>query len=204
VTPGTLRILGAGGHAKVVAEAWQSSGGTVIAFHDDDPKRAGTRVLGIAIAGDSTSAATFAEPLHLAIGSNQARRALDERLAGATYRSVVHANAWVSPTAEIAPGCLVGAGAILQAECRIGRHTIVNTAAVVEHDCAIGNFVHVAPGVRLGGGVTIGDEALVGTGAVLLPGVTVGPRATIGAGAVVRHDVDGGAKVYGVPAKPAR
>jgi sugar O-acyltransferase (sialic acid O-acetyltransferase NeuD family) len=197
-----LRILGAGGHAKVVAEAWASRGGTVAAFHDDNESMRGGSLLGITISGDTASALESGDPLHIAIGSNDARRSLDAELAGAAFQSVVHATAWVSPTASVGDGTLVGAGAVLQGECRVGRHVIVNTAAVIEHDCVIGDFVHVAPGVRLGGNVEIGDGALVGIGSVILPGRRVGAKAVVGAGAVVIGDVEPGAVVVGNPARP--
>ena len=49
----------------------------------------------------------------------------------------------------------------------------------------------------------IGEEAFVGAGAVLLPRITVGAGATVAAGAVVTRDVEPGATVLGVPARPA-
>lgn len=196
-----LRILGAGGHAKVVAEAWQSSGGTVAAFHDDDPATAARAVLGLPVSGNLGSALGHGDPLHLAIGANAARRDLDAELRDADWASVIHATAWVSPTTKVAPGCLIGANAILQAECTIGRHVIINTGAIVEHDCTVGAFAHIAPGVRLGGNVTIGEAALIGTGAIVLPGLSIGADATVGAGAVVTRDVEAGATVVGAPAR---
>ncbi len=44
--------------------------------------------------------------------------------------------------------------------------------------------------------------ASLGSGAVILGGVTIGEAALVGAGAVVRHDVEGGTTVVGVPARP--
>ncbi len=80
---------------------------------------------------------------------------------------------------------------------------LINTGAVVEHDCAIGDYAHVAPNATLGGGVTVGADAHVGMGAVVIEGRRVGASAFVAAGAVVVADVPDGARVAGVPARPA-
>ena len=200
----SLRVLGAGGHAKVAAEAWMCGGGIVSAFHDDDLARVSHRLLGILIAGPIRAAAASGDPLHIAIGSNDARRRIADGLAGASFPRVRHPAATFSPSSELGEGCLVAAGAILQPECTVGRHSIINTSAIIEHDVVVGDFVHVAPGVRLGGSVFIEDEALVGIGATVLPGVRIGHGAIIGAGAVVVRDVPPRSVFVGNPAAPIR
>jgi acetyltransferase-like isoleucine patch superfamily enzyme len=52
------------------------------------------------------------------------------------------------------------------------------------------------------GPVTIGDDVFLGQRAVVLGGVTVGSGATVAAHAVVTRDVEPGAVVAGVPARP--
>ncbi|TMK26804.1 MAG: hypothetical protein E6G62_01520 [Actinobacteria bacterium] len=62
--------------------------------------------------------------------------------------------------------------------------------------------MHVASGARLASAVVVGPEAHIGAGSTVLQGRTIGARAVVGAGAVVTHDVDDGAVVVGVPARP--
>ena len=52
--------------------------------------------------------------------------------------------------------------------------------------------------------IVIGAHVWIGRGAAVLPGVRIGDRAVIGANAVVTHDVEAGAVVAGVPARPLR
>jgi acetyltransferase EpsM len=196
-----LRILGAGGHAKVAAEAWQSAGGEVIALHDDDAARHGMAVLGITIEGRLAAALGREGLLHIAIGDNMARQRIAAGQADARFPTVIHRRSIVSETARVGAGTLVCAGAIVQADAAIGRHTIINTAAVVEHDVAIGDFVHIAPGVRLGGGVQVEQGALIGIGAIVLPGRKIAAGVVVGAGAVVLRDVEAGEIVAGNPAR---
>lgn len=49
---------------------------------------------------------------------------------------------------------------------------------------------------------TIGDDVFIGAGARVLGDVSIGNGAKVGANAVVVHDVDAGATVVGIPAKP--
>ena len=200
----TLRILGAGGHAKVALEAWRSTGQGVTALHDDSAELHGRLVLGVPVAGRIADALATDDELHLAIGDNEARRRIGAGLDEDRFPRIVHAAAWISPSSSLAAGVLVCAGAVVQAEAMIGRHTIVNSQALVEHDVEIGEFSHVAPGVRLAGGVRIGAGSLIGLGAVLLPGIVVGRNAVIGAGAIVVRDVPDSAVVVGNPARPIR
>ena len=198
VTPRSLVILGAGEHARVVAEAARSTEAwDSIAFNDageDD-----------VLAARLDATPPDARPaLVLGFGADAAarRRAVDRFDRSTTWATVVHARAWVSPTAQIEGGTVVLAGAIVSAGAIVGRHAIVNTSAVVEHDTSVGEFAHVAPGAVLGGGVVVGAGALVGLGALVRDHVTIGADAVIGMGSVVVHEIDAGRTVGGNPARP--
>jgi len=196
-----LTVVGAGGHAKVIIATARAAGWSVEVIVDDDQRRWGTTIGGIAIAGPSS--AELANPnatCVLAIGDNATRRRL-----GATARcrfaTIVHPHASVDPSVALGLGTVVFAGAVIQPDTRIGAHGIANTGCSIDHDCVLGDAVHVAPGARLAGEVTLGDEVFVGIGAVLIPRVKVGARTTIGAGAAVVRDLPAGVVAVGVPAR---
>jgi sugar O-acyltransferase (sialic acid O-acetyltransferase NeuD family) len=113
----------------------------------------------------------------------------------------------ISQRAYIAPGSVIGEGAIMMpfsaisTPARIGRFFHANFHSIVGHDNVIGDFVTLAPAAVLLGNVTVLDYAYIGTGAIIMPGVTIGAAATVGAGAVVLKDVPDGETVIGVPAR---
>ncbi len=202
----TLVILGAGGHAKVVADAARLAGWIVAGFVDERrPERIGERFADAHLLSPQVLDNSDAEiAVAVAIGDCGARFAAARRLAarGFLLPAVVHPRAIVAASASIGPGCQLLAGAIINPEAKLGLAVLVNTAATVDHDCVIGDGVHLAPGVHLAGNVSVGDGSLVGIGTVVKPGVRIGRNCTIGAGSVVLHDVPDGATVYGVPARP--
>ncbi len=205
VTMGSLAILGAGGHGRVVADAALASGWAAVAFFDDGWPAAAGSPLG-SVKGTSADlcrvAADYTAAI-VAIGNNAARLAKIGalRAAGLPVVSVVHPAAVVSPFATIGPGSAVFAGAIINPCASVGEGCIINTAASVDHDCVLEDGVHVGPGARLGGGVRLGRASWIGIGASVRHGIAVGAGATVGAGAAAVSDVPAGVVVLGVPAK---
>jgi sugar O-acyltransferase (sialic acid O-acetyltransferase NeuD family) len=194
-----LGIIGAGEHGRVAADAWIASGGQLTAYYDDGTPP--THLLRAPLAGDSAAAVAMGGALHVAIGSNAARRKVGDVLEDDRCPLVIHPRAVVSRYAALGAGTLLCAAAVVQTDAKIGRHVIVNTGAVVEHDCIIADFVHLAPRTVLGGSVQIGVAAFIGIGAIILPGVRIGEGAVVGAGAVVLKDVVAHSVVVGNPAR---
>ena len=198
-------ILGAGGHAKVVADILMAQGTHVQGFLDDDPHLCGEMRLGLPVLGAIDVYLDY-EPdgLIIGIGDNRARRSIAERLsiqAQRLWRNAVHPRATIARSVRLGRGIVVAAGAVINPDSVLGDHAIINTGATVDHDCTIGGFVHVAPGARVAGGVVLGEGAFLGIGSSLIPQISVGEWTTIGAGSVVTSDLAANLIAFGVPAR---
>jgi sugar O-acyltransferase (sialic acid O-acetyltransferase NeuD family) len=195
-------FYGAGGHAKVVVEAWQAAGGEASAVVDDNSEI--KTLLDFSVTHPSTiSKFSFNTPVIVSVGSNVTRKRISMSISN-HFGTVLHPSAIISTSARIQEGSVVFAGAIVNAVSQIGKHCIVNTGAKIDHDCVLNDFVHVAPGATICGGVTIGEGTLVGAGAVILPLKKIGEWSVVGAGAVVIEDVPPFSMVVGNPAKVIR
>ena len=201
-----LVIVGAGGHAAVVAEAAQLlAAWDEICFIDDKYPDL-SQVIGLPVVADMSEInkliANKADFV-VAIGDNDLRFRLHQQIeqAGGEMVSVVHPSATVSRSAMVHPGTVILAQAAVNARTTIGAACIVNTAATIDHDCKIESGVHISPGAHLAGGVSVGERAWVGIGASVMNDVSIGFDAIIGASAAVISDVAANDTVAGVPAK---
>lgn len=194
----SLRIIGAGGHGRVLADIAQAMGYMDIAFLDAEfPNLTRSGVWDvIGTPADIDDGAEYA----LGVGHNQTRIDLLESFP-ADLVTLIHPSAIVSPHAEIGTGGVICAGALIGAFARLGQGCIVNTGASVDHDCVLADGVHISPGVSLGGGVFVGARTWVGIGAVVREYKSIGSDVMVGAGAAVTRDVADGARMGGVPAK---
>ena len=205
-------VIGAGGHAAVVADAFMACGVEIVGFTDSDPRRNGGSHLGLPVLGSDESVLSGykQDRIMLAngiggIASAEIRRSVQTTLqqAGWRFATVQHPSAIVSSRAQIGPGVQLLAGSIVQVGASIGEGSIVNTGAIVEHDCEIGSFVHAAPRAPLCGDVKVGSGSHVGAGSVVRQGLRLGPCTVVGAGAVVVKDFEGHGVLIGNPARRA-
>ena len=206
-----LLILGAGGHAKVVAEtAIASANFSEVAFLDDRcsgpdqlPSVLGFPVLGsLALALEPAHREQFASAA-VAFGNATARLNWIEQLdtAGYALPVLIHPTAWVSPSAQLASGSVVFAQAAVQALASIGVGSILNTGCSVDHDAQLAGGVHICPGAHLAGEVQVGARTWIGIGASVIQQVRIGSDVTVGAGAAVVRDLPDGVTAVGVPAR---
>lgn len=163
-----LAILGAGGHGRVIADAWKDT----VQFYDDNK-------------ADYPNICDLPKGIKfiVGIGNNRDRKHFfyfyrDHR----TPISVIHETATISGI--VSCGTFVGAGAIIQVNVHVGQNCIINTGAQIDHDCIIEDHAHIAPGAVLCGGVHVGEGALVGANATVLPNQKVPSWSTIRAGSV--------------------
>lgn len=202
-------VVGAGGHAVVVADTLLATGQAVLGFVDASAAKAGTHLLGLPVLGDEDALREYT-PQSVALANGiggtgreaglRARVQVRLEAAGWRFVTVRHPSAIVSAHAEVGEGAQLLAGSVVQPCACIGRGAIVNTRAVVEHDARVGAFAHVAPGAVLCGNVVLGDGAHVGAGATVRHGVVLGDGVVVGIGAAVVADHAAGVLV-GVPAR---
>jgi len=188
VSTPVIGIIGAGGHATVVASTLLAAGHEVAGFFDDAPDSWGTRILDRPVLGPlrqiPASGCTHGV---IGIGDNQVRKTLAERLP-LEWITAVHPFAWVHPEATLGPGTIVCAGCVVQPGARIGSHVILNTRSSVDHHAHVGDYAHLAV-AHLAGGASVDEGVFMALGSMVLPKIRVGAWATVGAGAIVTKEV---------------
>ncbi|MDQ8029582.1 MAG: DapH/DapD/GlmU-related protein [Brevundimonas sp.] len=181
-----IHLIGAGGHGKVVIDAWLAAGGAQEQLCVRDGRAAMTdrTVLGLPVLSPEIDDSLADAEVHVAIGDNTARAALITAAlaAGARLRTIRHPSASVSAFADIGDGGFIGAGVVIGPDASTGQGVIVCAGAVIDHDSRIG------------------DHAFIGPGAVVASRLSIGPRAVVRAGAVVTRDLAAG-EIW--PAPPA-
>lgn len=204
----SIIIIGAGGHARVLASALKAAGKMLAGFVDRDASLWGTVIDGSPVlGGDDLLRQTDGSPVLVnGIGSTElpmARREIFERFSSRGFRfaRVVHPSAIVATGADLGDAAQLMAGAVLQPGVAIGVNSIINTGAIIDHDSRIGAHCHVAPGCTLSGNVQVGDMSHIGTGTTVIEGIRIGANVVVGAGTVVIRDLADGKRVIGVPAR---
>lgn len=179
-----INIYGKGDHAKVVKNALSThlqKARVSYLYNDNDY--------------DSSSE----DPWLIAIGNNNNRRIIANKLKDKKFTTVVHHTAICD--VKVGAGSQVMMGAVIQIDTKIGKHCIINTSASIDHDCILDDFTFIGPNATLCGGVHISEGSFIGAGSVILPYIKIGKNCMIGAGSVVTKDLPDNCTAYGNPAK---
>lgn len=203
-------IIGAGGHAKVIADIilkrrqLLNENIEIVGFLDDnfenlkDKEIFGYKVLGnLNFLNDLKSK----DYLYIiAIGNNQIRKKIVDKNIDINYYTAIHPTAVIANDVEIGKGTVIMANVVINSYSSIGIHCIINTASIVEHDNIIGDYVHISPNVTLCGEVKVEICSWVGAGSNIKQGVSIGENSIVGLGSVVLENVNKNSIVVGVPA----
>jgi sugar O-acyltransferase (sialic acid O-acetyltransferase NeuD family) len=209
--PRDLFILGAGGHAREVAqlvEALNQVRPTYVlrGFVERDATAVGRRVGRYTVVASDQDIVRQQASVVLGLGFPDAIRRVASLLQdapGLERPALVHPTViWQPDAVTMGQGAVICAGAILTTDVRLGSFTVINRAVNISHDVEVGDWSVINPGAQVSGDVTIGRGCLIGAGAIILQGRHIGDGAVVGAGAVVTHDVPPGTTVVGAPARP--
>lgn len=207
--PKQVVIIGAGGHAQVIADIIQESGDIVYGFLDDNLKK-GTVIANderLKVIGDFNT--RFTLPIThpelefiIAIGDNKRRKEIAEKnVPNMKYYTAIHPSANIGINVSIGEGTVIMANACINASANIGKHCIINTGAIIEHDNQLEDYVHISPNATLCGTVKVGELTHIGAGATVKNNINIISHCTVGAGAVVVKYIKEEGTYVGVPAK---
>lgn len=181
-----LLIIGASSFGRLIQVLAEECGREVEGFIDDFHS-------GKEIVGDRSKLGSRYTPdrfdLVLAVGYRHMAARLEIMAAharqGFDFPALVHPQARVSRKAEIGAGCLVMAGANIDAFVQVESLCVLWPEAVVSHDTVVGTNCFLSPGAVLCGFVNVGASTFIGAGSVVVDGTTIPPGSFIKAG--IRH-----------------
>ena len=146
----SLLIIGAGSFSPEVEELAGLLGYTDIAFLDDNPSTAYCSPV-IGTMADIAALRSQYDTAIVALGNNYTRMKYHQILkdCGYTIPILIHPTAYVSPTAEIAPGCIIRAKTVVSRDVKLGEATILNVGALLDHHVEIGYGCHILMGAAI-------------------------------------------------------
>lgn len=196
-------IIGAGGHAKVIADIIYKSGDNLIGFLDDNLANKGKEIyLGKKVIGTTKDIEIYNKNYFIiGIGNNSIRKKINNENNLKLY-TAIHPSAIIAQDVKIGTGSVIMAGVVINPGTVIGKNCIINTCSSLDHDNLLEDYVHISPGAHLAGTVSVKEGTWICTGATIINNITIAKNNIIGAGSVVIKDINEENGTYvGVPVK---
>ncbi len=205
-----LLIVGAGGHAKICIDIIrQNNLYDIVGLTSNNAEK--KDVMGVPVLGtdDEVLEKYFAQGVRFAVIGIGSLKRLTKRTEifnqlkkiGFHIPTIIHPRAICEPSASIAEGCQVMAGAIIGSDVRINPNCIINSGSVISHDCYLEENIHLTPGSILAGNVYVGKDSIIGMGAAVYLGVIIGSGVIVSNHSNVLKDIPDNTIVAGNPAQ---
>jgi sugar O-acyltransferase (sialic acid O-acetyltransferase NeuD family) len=139
----------------------------------------------------------------MAIGNLATRRKVVQELEyhGFQITTFIHPDAYVSPRATLAQGCVIYPNVTVHSGVTLGKGVLVNSNATIGHETTFGDFSNIGPGASIGGCCQFGSMTYIGIGVSIKENLKVVDGILLGAGATLVSDALEIGTYIGVPAK---
>ena len=130
------------------------------------------------------------------------RKAAYERFkaGGASFLTLTHPWAAISPEAEIGEGNIFQRGSTVFCDCIVGNGNYFSSSMSLAHDVTMGDFNMVGPAALVLGQCCVGNGNSIGAQSVLLPRARIGDDNSITPGSIVYKGCGNGRVMMGNPA----
>jgi len=199
-------IIGAGGHAAEIAEYLEFSQKAtgeekyrITGLLDDNPDNYASYSFPAPLLGGVKEHRVINGHLYImGIANLQYRRLFVDKFKaeGAKFVSFIHSGAYISPSATIGEGTIIGPHVNVGPNVKIGRYTLINSRCSLGHDTVVGDYNFISPNVCFSGFTEIGDENLFGINSATIPGIKVGNRNKIAAGMILDQNIANDSVVF--------
>lgn len=190
-----LVIIGASGHARVIADIAVENNYRIIGYLDDDLSKPN-------VIGKVDDCVKYSDKKFIiAIGNNYIRQKIALKYPSLNYVNLIHPRAVVSSSVKMGVGNVIMPNAVVNAQAVLGSHCIINTSCVVEHENILQDFVHISPGATLCGNVRVGTLTHIGAGVTIKNNLNICDECIVGVGAAVVKNITEKGVYIGVPVK---
>lgn len=193
-----LIIIGSGGHGAEIEDyirynnLYSDNKIEIAGFLDDNPDNYSNYAFSAPLLGgvkDHTVTSGFY--YLIGIANLEFRKFFVEKYLsmGAEFIDLIHKTAYISPSAKIGTGVVIGPHVNLGPNTIVGDFSMINSRCSLGHDTVIGKYNFISPNVCFSGFSSVGDDNLFGINSATIPGIKVGNNNKIAAGMVLHNDV---------------
>jgi sugar O-acyltransferase (sialic acid O-acetyltransferase NeuD family) len=192
-------IIGAGGHAAEIDDyiSYNESVNeneklSLVGFLDDNPDSYKSYDLSAPYLGPVKDHQVSKGVFYImGIANIKYRRIIIEEFLkrGAKFLSLIHQSAYISRSASVGAGSIIGPHVNLGPNVKVGNYNLINSRCSLGHDTVLGDFNFISPNVCFSGFTRIEDENLFGINSATIPNIRIGSSNKISAGMIVDQDI---------------
>lgn len=203
-----ILIYGASGHGKMIVDIiLKNNDYNLIGFIDSN-KPVNSNVYGHKVIGNLDALSILIkkfniEGMVIGIGDNDLRLKVYKNILKIApkieFVPIVHPSAILAEDILVQEGTVLMAGAIVNANAKIGKFCVLNTKASLGHDSKMSDFSSLASGATVAGNVNIGSCSSICISASISQGLSIGDYTIIGGASLVLKSIGNKKLAFGVP-----